>query len=69
MDILVQCAWCHKKMGVIKSESSISLATNITHSICPTCYDIWISDTECPKSPSNTVDGNHYPNNTIIKNN
>lgn len=68
MDILVQCAWCHKGMGIIKSKSWNILPTNTTHSICPKCYKIWISDIECSESLFGNMDDDHYQHHTTNKN-
>jgi hypothetical protein len=38
MRIVIECAWCHKVIGIKDGEQWEAALTPITHSICKACY-------------------------------
>jgi hypothetical protein len=38
MRIVIECAWCHKVIGIKEGEKWEAVLTPVTHSICKTCH-------------------------------
>jgi hypothetical protein len=39
MSIIIECAWCHVRIGVKEGRQWGAVLTPITHSICPSCNE------------------------------
>lgn len=38
MRIVIECAWCHKVIGIKEGKKWEAVLTPVTHSICKTCH-------------------------------